>query len=243
MPKRNYLLISAIAGLAAFLCMVVGFSVGIYFHDPNSLNEERIRRQSVERSMNALLPAEADSADSPDLLQAVERLKTEDYVIWVWVVDPKGDISFSYNGPADVGGNVYDLSQYEEDLIFAVDPRQMDPIIEMELRLAMALRREGEHNDIYSHLVRYIPGPDGQPAAFVGVTYEAVDSSPGILDIVFGILGAVGLSLYWLGLPLWVALDARAGGCGRTSVLWGLFVLVANAAGLLAYLLIRHRSH
>ncbi|MGB7539798.1 MAG: hypothetical protein WBM17_14745, partial [Anaerolineales bacterium] len=227
MPKRNWLLIAAVAGLAAFLCMAVGFSVGINLHSTDQLNEERVRRQSVEESMNAILPGEVASVNSPELAQAVERLKSEPYVVWVWVSDPKGDIRLSYNGPAEVGDNVYELSQYEEDLISAVDPQHMDPVTEMELRLAMALRREGEHNDIYSHLVRYIPGPDGQPAAYVGVTFEGVDTSPGILDIVFVILGAVGFGLYWLGLPLWVFLDSRAGGSGRASVLWGLFVLVA----------------
>ncbi len=114
--------------------------------------------------------------------------------------------------------------------------------MELELRLAAALRREGEHNDIYRHMVRSIPGPDGETAAYIGVAYEAVDTTPGTADIIFLLLGGAGFLVYWLGLPLWVTLDSRAGGGGRAAVLWGMFVLVANAAGLLAYLLVRHRS-
>jgi hypothetical protein len=243
MPKHNLLLPAAVAGLAAFLCMVVGFSAGIHIRDSQRSTEvEQTRRLSVEESLDAILPAEAASANSPELVDAVERLKTEEFILWVWIADPKGEITLAYNGPAGAGDNVYDLSEYEEDLILAVEPQQMDPITELELRMAMALRREGEHNDIYGHLVRLIPGPDGQPAAFIGVTYESVESSPGILDVVFVVLGAAGFLLYWLGLSVWTFADAQAGGLGRTAVLWGLFVLVANAAGLLAYLLVRHRS-
>ena len=243
MGKRNLLLLAAVAGLAGFLCMVMGFSAGMQFRDSvRRAEEDADRRESVDASLKAVLPAAVASVDSPELAGAVEKLTTEKYVVWVWVVDPKGDIRFTYNGPVEVGENVYDLSKYEEDVILAVEPRQLDPLTELELRLAIALRREGEHNDIYGHLVRYIPDPDGQPAAIVGVTYESTDTAPGVLDIVFVVLGAIGFGLYWLGLPLWTFLDARASGVGRGAVLWGLFVLVANAAGLLAYLLVRHRS-
>jgi hypothetical protein len=244
MSKRNLILIAAVAGLAAFLFMLVGFTVGIGFARGTGdiSSDEMDRRKSVEATMQEVLPAETESAGSPELADAVEELKSRQLIVWVWVVDPKGDISLSRNGPAQAGDNVYILSKYEEDLIFAVEPERLDPVTEMELRLTMALRREGEHNDIYGHMVRSIPGPDGDPAAFVGVTFEAVDTTPGVIDVLFIILGAVGMASYWLGLPLWTVLDARAGGLGRGAFLWGLFVLVANAAGLLAYLLVRHRT-
>jgi hypothetical protein len=243
MPKRNLLLLAAVAGLAGFLCMIVGFSVGIQFRDTlSNVDDKAIRRQSVEESLAAILPAEVASADSPELANAVEGLKTAKYVAWVWVVDPEGAIRLVHNGPAGVGDNIYVLSEYEEDLVDAIDSKHMDPVAELELRLAISLRREGEHNDIYGRLARCIPGPDGKPAVLIGVTYEAVDASPGVLEMAFLVIGAAGFGLYWLGLPLWTFLDARASGSVRAAVLWGLFVLVANAAGLLAYLLVKHRG-
>jgi hypothetical protein len=244
MPKRNLVLLAAVVGLAAFLCMMMGFSIGLGFGraDGGISTEEMARRRSVAESMQTILPAGVESADSPELAEAVERLHAEDLIAWVWVVDPRGDIRQAWNGPAQMGESVYYLSKYEEDLIFAVEPQRLDPVTELELRLAMALRREGEHNDMYGHMVRAIPGPDGEPAAFVGVTFEAVDTTPGFRDVLFLIVGAVGFAMYWLGLPLWTVVDARAGGLGRSALLWGLFVLVANAAGLTAYLLVRHRN-
>ena len=245
MPKRNLLLLAAVAGLGAFLCMFAGLSIGIGIFDPAreaGMDPVGTRRQAVERSLAAILPAEAESAGAETLNDAVEKLTAEQYIAWVWVMDLEGSISIVRGGPAKAGDSVRELSAYEEDLILALEPALLTPEVEMELRLAAALRREGEHNDIFRHLVRSIPGPDGKAEAFVGITYEAVDTTPGITDIAFLILGAVGFLFYWLGLPLWVFLDSRAGGMGRTSILWGLFVLVANVAGLLAYLLVRHRS-
>jgi hypothetical protein len=243
MPKRNLLLLAAVAGMIAFVCMLVGFSVGIGFaRSEGFIDEGMKRRQSVENSLDSILPAEIESADSPEFTAAVERLKMEPYVVWVWVVDPEGAVLLSYNGPAKEGDNVYFLSKYEEDLLFSVEKTRIDPVTEMELRLAMALRREGEHNDIYGHMVRQVPGPDGKAKAFVGITFEAVDAAPEARDIVFLILGAAGILIYWLGLPLWVLLDMRAAGGGRTALLWAFFVLIANAAGLMAYLLVKHRS-
>jgi hypothetical protein len=242
MSKRNLVLVAAVVGLAAFLCMVVDFTVAMNFNNAGPFMDEAAHRESVERSLDAVLPAEVESADSPDLADAADRLSAEKYIVWVWVTDPEGVILLSHNGPAEAGDDVQTLSQYEEDLILAVEPQRLDPVTELELRLAMALRREGEHNDIYGHLVRSVPGPDGRPAAFVGVTYELTDSTPGALDIVFLVLGAAGILTYWLGLPLWVFLDERAAGGARNAALWGLFVLIANAGGLLAYLLVKHRG-
>jgi hypothetical protein len=243
MPKHNVLLLAAVAGLAGLLCMVAGFSVGMGFRDSQkNMAVSETRREAVGAFLDETLPAEVESAESPELADAVEKIKTAPYVVWVWVVDPKGEIALAQSGPAEVGDNVYVLSEYEEDVVLAVEPKRMDPVTELELRLAIALRREGEHNDIYGHLVRMVPRPDGQPAVLVGVTFETADSSPQALDVLFVVVGVVGFGLYWLGLPLWTLFDARASGLGRAAYLWGLFVLVANAAGLLAYLLVRHRS-
>jgi hypothetical protein len=245
MPKRNFLLLAAVAGLAGFICVFAILSIGIGIFDPDhaaKMDPGGTRRESVEQSLAEILPGEIDSAQAPELAAAAEKLAREPLIAWVWVVDPQGQIVLANNGPVKTGDNIRELSTYEEDLILAMDPNLLSPAAEMELRLAIALRREGEHNDIYRHLVRSIPGPDGAAAAFVGITYEAVDTAPGITDIACLILGAIGLLVYWLGLPLWVLFDSHHGGGWRTAILWGLFVLVANVAGLLAYLLVRHRS-
>ncbi|MBN1440787.1 MAG: hypothetical protein JW929_15375 [Anaerolineales bacterium] len=243
MPKRNWILIAAVTGLAAFICMVAGMFLVVGVNaSGRDWGAADARRQAVENALEAMLPDEVQAADSADLARAMERLKQEEFIVRVWMVDLEGDVRLSLNGPAGPESNVYDLSQYEEDLIFAVEPGQLDPLTELELRLAMALRRESEFNDVYGHVVRSIPGPDGTAAVLVGVTYEAVDPTPKTFDLALALVGTVGFFLFWLGLPFWTFLDARSRGDGRAAVLWGLFVLVANAAGLLAYLLVKRRS-
>ncbi|MGB7539168.1 MAG: hypothetical protein WBM17_11575 [Anaerolineales bacterium] len=245
MPKRNLILPAAVFGLAGFIGMFIYVSIGIGTFDPDReghLDPGGVRRQSVEQSLLKILPSSAASMEDPGLETAANQLASEPYIAWVWVTNPEGKLTFVHGGPAHSGDSVRELSLYEEDIIMALEPALRTKDAELELRLAAALRREGEHNDIYRHLVRSIPGPDGETAAFIGIAYEAADTAPGAADIALLIFGVAGFLVYWLGLPLWVALDSRAGGGGRSSILWGLFVLVANAAGLLAYLLVRHRN-
>jgi hypothetical protein len=245
MPKRNFLLPAAVIGLIGFIGMFIYMSIGIGIFDPDReghLDPGGNRRQSVEQALNRILPASVESTNDPGLETAAEKLTAEPYIVWVWMMDTDGMLTIVRGGPAHAGDAVRELSLYEEDIILALEPGLLTTETELELRLAAAMRREGEHNDIYRHLVRSIPGSDGEKAAFFGVAYEATDTAPSTADIAFLVLGAAGFLVYWLGLPLWVVLDSRAGGGGRASVLWGLFVLVANAAGLLAYLLVRHRS-
>jgi hypothetical protein len=74
----------------------------------------------------------------------------------------------------------------------------------------------------------------GQEPAALPLESTPTDLEYGLLN-----LGIAGFLIYWLSLPLWVWLDHRSqvNSDKRKSVLWGLFVLVTNLAGLLAYLL------
>ena len=48
----------------------------------------------------------------------------------------------------------------------------------------------------------------------------------------------IGLMVYWLVLPWWVFLDAKAR--GERAWVWAMFVLLGNLVALFAYLLARH---
>jgi hypothetical protein len=49
--------------------------------------------------------------------------------------------------------------------------------------------------------------------------------------------GFLGLASYWLSLPAWVWLDARAR--GERAWVWAVFVLLGNLVGLITYILAR----
>ncbi|MDD8025635.1 MAG: hypothetical protein PHI34_03905 [Acidobacteriota bacterium] len=109
------------------------------------------------------------------------------------------------------------------------------------LLAAFAIRAEGEHNDIYRHLVRPVRNQAGEIVAVAGIAYAigkpASGQSGTALWLIRGLAMVLGFAVYLLSLAAWVLLDAK--GRERHPWLWAGFVLVGQFIGLLVYLLIR----
>lgn len=233
--KRNQIALAVVLAIVAATAALVLLS-------PNRariLTDTGETRASVESSLGRLLPTTVESARDPRLMAAAEDLQNEPYVASVWVVDGAGNIVFHRRGPGKEGQNVASLA--ERDMGRALEgmaPGVLSDFQKLELLTVGAIRSEGEHNDVFRHLVRTVQGEDGLPAALVAVAY---DVSPyvrgsGASSIVLTLVFLAGLAVYWLGLPLWVYLDASSR--GEAAVLWGAFVLITNLVGLLAYLIV-----
>ena len=111
---------------------------------------------------------------------------------------------------------------------------------ETALLAASAIMREGEHNDVFRHMLRPVTGPDGSIVGYLGVNYPANPALGGSVSPAYlaGLLVLLtGLAAYWLSLPFWVLLDA--GPRGERAWVWAAFVLVGNLVALMAYLLTR----
>jgi hypothetical protein len=112
-----------------------------------------------------------------------------------------------------------------------------------EARLAVlaasAIAAEGEHNDIYRHMLRAVHGPDGRLAGFVGLLYDAgaTRGRPSGAYLSALALLLVGLGVYWVALPVWVLLDAQER--GERALVWAAFTGIGNLVALAAYLLTR----
>lgn len=243
MPKRNGFLILAVAGIllatTLFLIALLGFP------DWHSYTPEELAatRTSVERSWAAVAPGSISSSADEALVQAARRMETEPFVVWVWVLDGAGSVLSAEGGPAKTGDTLTQLDSNESDLIQAVDSDLLSERARLELQIAVAIRREGEHNDVFRHMVRAVAGPDGSPAAYVAFAYDASRKFSAGLPLAMQIMIAfiiAGFLLYWIGLPAWVFLDARAR--GERAALWGLFVLLTNLAGFVAFLLVSRRN-
>jgi hypothetical protein len=239
MPKRNWILIASITGIVLATILFLGFVVLFSINRDFSPSELSITHDAVEKSLATLLPSAVESAADPSLPEAAGRLAKEKYIAWVWIADGDGKIVIAQGGPAQKGDTLEQLNSNESDLVDSVEPGLLTDQAEMELRLAVAIRREGEHNDVFRHAVRSIKGPDGEVVAYAAIAYDAsprVSAPPGLLDQAMLGLVIAGFAIYWFGLPLWVALDARTR--KEPSALWVMFVLLTNLAGLMAYLLL-----
>jgi hypothetical protein len=160
-------------------------------------------------------------------------------VATIWLIAP--DRRFVYVGGATAqstpeGSTAEELAGHETCRMLSTLPADaLSAEQRTWLLSAAAIRCEGDHNDIFRHLLRPVRDPDGRLVGLIGVAYEASTGTVGAVYIFAAIVALAGLCLYWLSLPLWVFLDARQR--GDHACAWAAFVLIGNLVALIAYVL------
>jgi len=234
--KRKWIVAVSVAGI-----VMASLAIALTFQQRSEiLVDTGETRRKVETSYQKLMPATARSARDEKLVVAARRFSQERYVASLWVIDRSGQIAFHEGGPGKVGDNVKTLAaRVDMDrMLDSLSKGALSKDEQLQLLAVAAIRSEGEHNDVYRHLVHPVLNKTGEQVALVAFAY---DVSPGIsgpftaFDIIPTLIVFLGFALYWFGLPLWVWLDARDK--GEVAVFWGFFVLLTNLVGLLAYLI------
>lgn len=233
--RKNWILVMAIAGI-----IIATASIALLTQQRSKiLVDTGETRASVASSLDRLLLPAAELTQDQRLLTAAKKLNEESYVASVWLVDKKGKIFFHERGPGKRGDNVKDFAQGDmAKVLEALEPGTLSESQKLQLLTVGAIRSEGEHNDVFRHLVRPVSDKNGNLVALVALAYD-VSPDVGSADaslLILTLIPLVGFIVYWLGLPLWVYLDARAR--GETAALWAVFVLLTNLVGLLAYLIV-----
>ncbi len=236
--KRILPWVALIGGVIALACAVALTQIR-----NAALTDTGVTRPAVVATLDRLQALQPGRLEDPAFQQAVKAALDEPYVATVWLFAPDGQIvwaggSTAQSAPAP--GTAAERATAETRRILATLPEETLSAEQRTLLLAAsAIQAEGEHNDVYRHLVRPIAAPDGTMVALVGIAYDVSDwagtPSAGWVALLAGGLG--GFGLYWLALPLWVWLDARQR--GERAWVWAVFVLIGNLVALLAYLLVR----
>jgi len=119
-------------------------------------------------------------------------------------VDYTGRIVFHWRGPGEEGQNVRNLAQPDvSGALEALAPGTLSEFQKLQLLAVSAMRREGEHNDVFRHVVWPVADRGGNPTAMVVLAFDVnpqVSRPPGLV-------GAISLSLL---LPVWCY---EAGNC------------------------------
>ncbi|MFC1525926.1 hypothetical protein ACFL6X_03835 [Candidatus Latescibacterota bacterium] len=228
--------------LAGLLAVALGVVVG----EPvfrAARTETGQTRAVVEESLSALVAAPVVTPDDPALLQALGELQQTPYVAGVWLFTADGRLiraSGSTAAATSKGRTALELATEEtRRVVSALQDSLLGQDERLALFVAAAIQREGEHNDVYRHLVRRLRTADGGTAGYVGVSFAASASldDPSMSWRAGVLASLVGLATYWLALPLWVLGDAARR--GERAWVWFAFVLVGNLVALMAYLLTR----
>jgi hypothetical protein len=227
-------LVAVIGASVALLCTIAS-TAG---RQPNLADMGETRRVA-ETTLARLEALHPDSIADPAFREAIVQSRDAPYVATVWLFAPDGRI-VEGNRAVAPGSTVEGLATSETRRGLGILPAGM---LSAEQRLAVlaasAMQAEGEHDDVFRHLLREIRGPDGGMVALVGVTYDVSPAvgSPGPGWMATLLAGFLGLAAYWLSLPAWVWLDARAR--GERAWVWAVFVLLGNLVGLITYILAR----
>ena len=230
-PER-LLPIFAVVGLIMFIIAGAISQSG----EQGFLTDTGRNRPAVEAVLVQLQAIRPVSLDDPDFMSAVKAAQREPHVASLWLFTPDGRCAYS-TSPIAARGNVEDWASV--DVRGSLDVLSDDTLSDVQhtmLLVGSAIRSEWTHNDIYRHMVGAVRKHDGSTVALIAVAYEISGGAHSKPAFFIGAPAAlIGLAVYWLSLPLWVFLDARAR--GRQVWTWTTFIFIGNLVALLAYLL------
>jgi hypothetical protein len=226
----------AMAALLIFVLLIVTFSS----LRAGSLSESDVTRQAAQSAVGQIQAAQPENIQDPRLLEQMDAVIQEPYIATLWLFAPDGKILYSLGSTAMHGSVEQHTSLQVQRALQALPADMLSPQQQLALLAADVIQSEGEHNDVYDHILEPVHDASGNWIGYVGIAY---DVNPGIsaaptIGYMLSILGLViSLGIYWLSLPVWVFLDARQR--SERAWIWAAFVLVGNLVALLAYLLVR----
>jgi hypothetical protein len=222
----------ALAGL-----LLAGISFALVSQSrSNQLTEDPQTRLSALDTLTQIAALQPETVDAPAFRQALEDSLQAPYIAAIWLFAPDGEqILYSAGSTSAASRQSPDMEQ----ILAALPQDALHTEQTAMLKAVAAMRYEGEHNDIYRHLILPVSSPNGDLIGFLGAAYE-ISPSLSSVDaryIATLITFVAGLALYWLSLPLWVLWDAR--NRGERAPAWAVFVLLGNLVALVAYLIVR----
>jgi len=236
MQKKWYRILPWIALLSGILVIFLFVSVAVF--KPLQSVENVENRKAVLDKLKQIRIESTDDLKSKTFFNYVERTLNGSVINTKWLITPNGKIIYAEGGMAastPLNSTVYSLADAQSrGLIDAVE-FNLDPVQKEMMYIAASIRREGEHNDVYGHLVVPLFTKSNVLVGFVGVAYTLNDSKTPIQIYVVSIALIVCFLLYWLSLPLWVYFDSRER--NDKFVLWTIFVLIGNLPAYITYLI------
>jgi len=223
-----------ISGILVIL--LLGLAIGL---KPSKNTLSTVNRKMALEKLTHIRMDSTVNLNSKAFVGYIEKVLDCPAISTKWLISAKGEIVYA-NGTmvqsTPLNSSIYNLvDDQSRGLIDAVEGN-LDPVEKNLLYAAASIRHEGDHNDIYGHLVMPLKTSSNVLAGFVGVAYSLDDSKQPFRYYDFIITALVlCFLLYWLLLPIWVFFDCRE----RNSkyILWSIFVLFGNIPAVLAYLL------
>jgi hypothetical protein len=227
----------ALVALSIFVVLIITFST----QRANSLSESEITHQAALSALEQIQAVPSKSINDPQLLEQMDAVMQKPYIATLWLFAADGKIIYSLGSTAMQGTIEQHSSIQVERALQALPDGTLNPQQRLALLAADAIQSEGEHNDIYNHLVAPVYDTNDNWIGYIGIAYDVnpgISALPDVGYMLAIIAIIISLGIYWISLPVWVFLDARQR--SERAWIWTAFVLVGNLVALFAYLLVRN---
>ncbi len=229
--------------LISGIIMVILIAIAFVFKSTRNIENPQNRNITLEELRQISIDNKEDIF-SKSFHDYVNNTLNSSIISTKWLISNKGIFLYANGATAastPVNSSIYSsIDKQSLGLLNAVD-ENLDSFQKTILYAAAAIRKEGEHNDIYGHIVLPLKTSSNEPAGFIGVSYELDYSDQtfqGYIIISFALL--ICFLIYWLSLPVWVYFDSR--NKNDKYILWTVFVLFGNIPAYIAYLLSKNNK-
>ena len=222
-----------------FFLIFVGLFILAAFQRTDTRLESQVTYLAAEDALREVHSLQADEISDPRFPVLLDKLLTRPYIATLWLVSTDGEIFYTTGSTARQGSVQEQMTPEMKRVLEMLPEDALEKEQKLMLMTASAVQAEGEHNDVYRHIVREVYSPSGELLGLAAAAYDVNPQNSEIslfYKITLLVLPLVFL-LYWCSLPVWVWLDA--GMRGEKKWFWAVFVLLGNLAALLAYLLAR----
>ena len=204
------------------------------------LQESNETRQAAVAVIERFQEIRAISIQDPGLYELAVSAVQLPYIATLWLISPEGEIVHSVGSTAMQGTIEERVSKELNALLNVLPVGELSGEQVFMLSAASAIRSEGEHNDVYRHMVQPIHTGNGSLIGLIAVAYDVspgIRMIPGIWQQVSLVALLLCVGVYWISLAFWTFLDARRR--GERAWIWAVFVMMGNLMALLAYFLVR----
>jgi hypothetical protein len=238
MKKNWYNILPWIALASGFLLVLLVIAAVVSKPQSNFENTEN-KKIAFDKIKQISLESKG-TFNSKAFFYYVDSTILSDPINTIWIITEKGVIVYAKGTMAastPVNTIVQNSIDYQNrGLINAVEGN-LDTIQKQVISIAAAIRNEGEHNDVFGHLVIPLKSNQNELAGYIGVAYSLNNSKPELEVFIIGIAIFICLFFYWLSIPVWVYFDSR--NRDDRYILWTVFVLIGNLPAYIAYLISR----
>jgi hypothetical protein len=237
--KKNWYNILPLIALLSGALLVLSVMAAIVFKPQGNFENIENNKIAFDRLKQIGLESK-ETFNSKAFFDYVDSTIFSNPINTIWIITEKGEIVYAKGTMAastPVHTNVNKSIGYQNrGLINAVE-WSLDTIQKQVIRIAAAIRNEGEHNDVFGHLVIPLKSNQNELAGYIGVAYSLNNSKPEPEVYIIGFAIFICFFFYWLTIPVWVYFDSRKR--NDRYILWTMFVLIGNLPAYIAYLISR----